>query len=197
MKKFCYIFSVVLSILMFSSNSFANIKDVMKFKENNIENAWSVDVFNSQGKHVVVSSVNGKETHGVRLSIFFSDTDCNFGTLRATFLTELKHPEIYKIEKKLITVNFGSSEIKVYISGVMDFLDGLGHILLIDMGLMKIENIKKFFRRNNQQQVSLIIQNDESTNVLKYLDRDENTWSLDRLEKSLNKATVACKLNNN
>ena len=84
---------------MFSSNSFANIKDVMNFKENNIENAWSVDVFNSQGKHVVVSSVNGKVTHGDRLSIVFSDTDCNFGTLRATFLTELKHPEIYKIEK--------------------------------------------------------------------------------------------------
>ena len=196
-KKFSYISSVLLATLMCSSYSFANIEDVMKFKENNVENAWSVDVFKSQGKHVIVSSVNGKVTHGDRLSIYFSDTDCGVGTLRARFLTELKHPEVDKLEKEMVSVNFGGSNIKVYISGVMEILNGLGHILFIDMGSMKIDDLKKFFRRNKQQDVSLTIQNDKNTNILKYLDRHKNTWSLNRLEKSLNKATVACKLNNN
>ena len=60
---------------------------------------------------------------------------------------------------------------------------------------MKLDQLKDFFK--NYQEVSLKLKNSNESNILQYLDRDMNAWSMHRFEEALDQAVIACELNKN
>lgn len=190
MKKLLLISFIFL--FSFNNNLFAN--SIFDFNEDKIEDSWTIGILEIGNKFLVSASVNGKFTHGDRLTIFFSSKDCEIVNLTTRFLSEVNNPDIYTLDQKLISAKFRDLDIKVKINGIMNFFNNHGHILLLDINRMKVDKLKDFFK--GYSEVKLMLKNDENINLLQYLVRKQNIWSLRGFESAMERGKIACNTNN-
>ena len=139
----------------------------------------------------IFASVNGKITDGDRLRIRIIPRNiesCNMGNIITTFYTYSNVKNFSDIENVLIPAYFNDRDIYVKILSSHKFL--AGNMIFIDVTWNKLEDLKRFFSKKNE--VSLKLMNSKHLNIDEYFDIQENLFSLEGLDRALDKAKYQC-----
>ncbi len=183
--------SICLSILIFTfSNALAEEEMKIKKLEEWKENEW---ILESIIEDVVYVSVNGKITYEDRLRIRFLKGNCNLANMLTSFYTMIRPREELVLEGKMLNAKFFNSTIfnyrmRVKVIQETPFL--LGKSFLIDLGFLPIERLKTFF--GDAKEVTLKIENTDQVQIEKFFDLDFNTWSLVKINETIDKGKKAC-----
>ena len=184
----------IILLLTLNANIQAQTKDEL-VDEDRIENIWTVSYYSFENyddkQTYVVASVNGKISHGDRFSIMIPTQKaeyCDYGKSMTTFYTTAGNKNIKKLHNKIIPAVFKNENINIEIENTSKFL--LGDRVFISMGVNTLSNIKNFFQNKNL--VSLQLLDEQDFNVIDYFDIKENSFSLNGLDKALDRARNEC-----
>jgi hypothetical protein len=187
MKRLLPVLMGFVFLLLSSAEGWSAEPDKNYLNEEKKENTWIVIVNEKRG--TVVTSVNGKTTHGDRLRIRFLKGECNVGNTITTVYTIKNNPNILDIRDIVTSAIFKGVRIKVKILFAQKFLSG--HVATVDLGWNKIESIKNYFF--GKSDVSLVLKDDKNFKPSAYFDLIQNTWSLNGLEIGLDRARRECR----
>ena len=185
----------------------ANIEaDDYLFKEEIIDDFWSVKVYGDYEDYTVWSEVHGMVTHGDRLRMKVYGDDCKKTSFMTSFYTVLNHPDIFELEGRVFNLrNAGSKEdaVSTIIAARAVFVGEMGpdgHIVFLDLGGNHIDLVSRLFL--NDHQITLEILDNCHSNLLcfvpddfkaiDYFDITQNRFSMLRFHESLELAQKKC-----
>ena len=165
-------------------------------------NEWNVDVLTDS----VSVSIDGNISAGDKYRILFnpkSDNPCELITQVTTFYSVVKDAE-RKFKKLpsnyvLAQVNRGDMQEKfiMQIENTSDFIAGKRTLFTVSTNT--VEQFLDFHKDNETIEIELLsfydLKNQKrvNKNITDYFDIPKNSWSLDGVDKSLNKAKSECK----
>ena len=169
--------------------------------EEEIEDVWTVNV-EKYGEviddWVIVASVNGKVTHGdrFRIRIPLGDLEgCTMGNTTTTFCTTNIDSQEKKefIKNKILPAKLNEDNIHVKVLFTLPFLKV--HLVYIDIGWNKLENIKEYF--HDFKEINLLLEDKKNSEGITiknsdYFDVSLNSFSTKGLNSALDRARAEC-----
>jgi hypothetical protein len=185
---------VMLLIFIFFSTAHAELPTNQEsyLNEALVEDVWTVrvNIFENLPESVI-ANVNGKITHGDKLSIRVPIEEleyCDYGNIFTTFYTTAKNPKLNELDNKIISAVFKDEKVNLKIITSVKAM--LGDVVFIDMGWNNIESIKSYFQ--NREQVSIELKSGDGINAFDYFDILKNTFVLNGLNEALDRAKNEC-----
>jgi len=153
------------------------------------EEEWTIDKF----KGLSYARVSGEITHGDSLNFFISTADdCTKVYNNFTFYTYEKPGDIKQLEDKNIPIKINGLDLTANVISVSPFL--MGYRISFSLGKFPIKEyiyfLKEFYDEFGKYEIEIVDGIDFK--VAKYFDIPVNSWKLDKLIPSINKAQNQC-----
>lgn len=131
-----------------------------------------------------VASVNGRVTHGDRLSVAVRGQSCDMGDLFFSAYTHYKGGDFLALQGRTIKVRFNGAVRDAMVVSASPFL--LGHVAMIDLGAEPLAQMSAKLSKVPTLSAEIVGQN-------QYFDVPGNAWSTAGLAKALDKAVATCR----
>ena len=153
------------------------------------EEEWTIDRF----KDLSYARVSGEITHGDSLNFFISTADdCTKVYNNFTFYTYEKPGDIKQLEDKNIPIKINGLDLTANVISVSPFL--MGYRISFSLGKFPIKEyiyfLKEFYDEFGKYEIEIV--DGVDFKVAKYFDIPVNSWKLDKLIPSINKAQNQC-----
>jgi hypothetical protein len=153
------------------------------------EEEWIIDRF----KDLSYARVSGEITHGDSLNFFISTADdCTKVYNNFTFYTYEKPGDIKQLEDKNIPIKINGLDLTANVISVSPFL--MGYRISFSLGKFPIKEyiyfLKEFYDEFGKYEIEIV--DGVDFKVAKYFDIPVNSWKLDKLIPSINKAQNQC-----
>ena len=154
--------------------------------------AWSQDWVIDVEDNSILASVNGKVTHGDKMSFRVPKGSCNTVQQYFSFYTTTDNIYINQLNGAVVPIELNGRKFYAKVLYEAPFLSG--HGVLFTLGSYNIEDITKHYENTNSLKIK-ILSNDGSIENFKaedFFDVLHNEWDMTNFANSMNEAKAKC-----
>ena len=147
---------------------------------------WSV---RKMGEDSIYLSVPGQIIHGDKFFFHIPKGHCEFASANSFLYTMQRAENIEKIlEGKYLDATFMGDKVKLKVGSVFPAM--LGHIAVIDMGTVKLDDIKDMLL--SKDEISITYDAIDGLDIDEYFDVRQNSWGTKNLTQAFDDAKIMC-----
>jgi len=166
--------------------SFINGSNVYAEESISDSEGWSV---RKMGEDAIYLSVPGQIIHGDKFFFHIPKGHCEFASANSFLYTMQRAENIEKIlEGKYLDATFMGDKVKLKVGSVFPAM--LGHIAVIDMGTVKLDDIKDMLL--SKDEISITYDAIDGLDIDEYFDVRQNSWGTKNLTQAFGDAQIMC-----